>query len=72
MLEIFDEIVGPAAERFKPDIILVRIIQPPVHRLYPVLLQHPFICWRQQLREHLSCMALSEQIKAASHSFCNS
>ena len=23
MLEIFDEIVGPAAERFKPDIILV-------------------------------------------------
>lgn len=23
MLEIFDEIVGPAAKRFKPDIILV-------------------------------------------------
>ena len=24
MMEIFDEIVGPAAQRFKPDIILVR------------------------------------------------
>ena len=50
MLEIFDEIVGPAAERFKPDIILVRFIPPSVHRLYPVLLQHPLICWHQQLR----------------------
>lgn len=24
MMEVFDEIVGPAAERFQPDIILVR------------------------------------------------
>lgn len=24
MLDVFDEIVGPAAQRFKPDIILVR------------------------------------------------
>ena len=23
MMEVFDEVVGPAAQRFKPDIILV-------------------------------------------------
>lgn len=27
MMEVFDEIVGPAAERFQPDIILVRTCQ---------------------------------------------
>ena len=31
MLEIFDEIVGPAAKRFKPDIILV--IHPSLRKL---------------------------------------
>ncbi len=68
MLKIFDEVVGPAAERFKPDIILV------IHPLSsssdrsraPAASLPLVISAAARARKSVS---LSEQIRAASHSF---
>lgn len=67
MAAAFDEVIGPAAERFQPDIILVRAaflilvsaqMKAPVAKISDYIMP-PLNLWKCRLPTHLRCVLLA-------------